>query len=97
MAGANYQYFGASSQSSGPTAPHFPGVERQTANIITASIIVRVPLDLEHSEPRAAAARMLLDVIEHGISARRHALPGLWLGNVDLDEGSGIITLTQAQ
>jgi len=93
MAGANYQYFGASSQSSGPTAPHFPGVERQTANIITASIIVRVPLDLEHSEPRAAAARMLLDVI----SARRHALPGLWLGNVDLDEGSGIITLTQAQ
>ena len=72
-------------------------MERQTANIITANITVRVPLDLEHSEPRAAAARMLLDVIEHGISACRHALPAMWLGNVALDEGSGIITLTQAQ
>ena len=72
-------------------------MERKTANIITANIIVRVPLDLEHSEPQAAAARMLPGIIEHGISARRNALPAQWLGNVDLDEGSGIITLTQAQ
>jgi hypothetical protein len=59
----------------------------------TATILVRVPLDLKASEPQAAAARMLLDIIEHGISSLRHYLPAPWLGNIDLDEDCRIITL----
>ena len=61
----------------------------------TTAILVRVPLDLEQSEPQAAAARMLLDVIANGISACRHNLPALWLGCIDLDEDRGLITLRQ--
>jgi len=40
---------------------------------------------------------MLLDVIVHGISARRHNLPAPWLGYADLDEDRGVITLRQVQ
>ena len=46
----------------------------------TTAILVRVTLDLNQSEPEAAAARMLLDIITHGIGARRYDLPVPWLG-----------------